>query len=66
MKKIIILSLSTLLLTVASITPAAAKGFPERPIEVIVPLGAGAATDIYARAFSRVINKYLPNELRYV
>lgn len=66
MKKIITLSLSTLLLAVASITPAAAKGFPERPIEVIVPFGAGGATDIYARAFSRVINKYLPNEQRIV
>ena len=65
MKKIITLGVSTLLLAISAITPAS-ENFPSRPIEVIVPFGAGGTTDIYARAFSRVINKYLPNELRYV
>lgn len=66
MKKIITFSISTLLLAVSAITPAAAKSFPEHPIEVIVPFGAGGTTDIYARAFSRVMPKYLPNKQRVV
>lgn len=66
MKKIITFSISTLLLAMSAITPAVAKSFPERPIEVIVPFGAGGTTDIYARAFSRVITKYLPNKQRIV
>lgn len=66
MKKIITLSISTLMLAASAIMPAAAKSFPERPIEVIVPFGAGGTTDIYARAFSRVMTKYLPNQQRIV
>lgn len=65
MKKIITLGVSTLLLAISAITPAS-ENFPSRPIEVIVPFGAGGTTDIYARAFSRVINKYLPNKQRIV
>lgn len=66
MKKIITLSVSTLLLAASAFTPALAKNFPERPIEVIVPFAAGGTTDIYSRAFSRVIHKYLPNEQRII
>lgn len=55
-------------LTVASVFPgfAVADDFPERPIELVVPYSAGGTTDVFARSFSRVISKYLPNEQRMV
>ncbi|OEY66116.1 Bug family tripartite tricarboxylate transporter substrate binding protein [Marinobacter sp. X15-166B] len=31
-----------------------------------MPFGAGGTTDVFARSFARVINKYLPNEQRVV
>jgi tripartite-type tricarboxylate transporter receptor subunit TctC len=42
-------------LTAASLThasPAAAQSFPERPIRIIVPVGAGGGTDVFARALA--------------
>ncbi|OEY66117.1 Bug family tripartite tricarboxylate transporter substrate binding protein [Marinobacter sp. X15-166B] len=45
---------------------AVAEDFPKRPIELVVPYGAGGTTDVFARSFSRVISKYLPNEQRVV
>lgn len=45
---------------------ATADSFPERPIELVVPFGAGGTTDVLARAFSKVMGKYLPNEQRLV
>lgn len=53
---------SVLLATSVVSAPALAENYPERPIELIVPFGAGGTTDVFARAFSRVIDKYLPNE----
>lgn len=35
--------------------------FPEKPIEMIVPYGAGGSTDTTARTLAKVMNKYLPN-----
>lgn len=50
----------------AAFSPAFAGDFPERPIELIVPFGAGGTTDIVARTFARVIDSYLPTEQRMV
>lgn len=47
-------------------SPASADSFPERPIELVVPYGAGGTTDVFARSFARVLGKYLPNEQRVV
>lgn len=56
------------ILTASAVLPGvvAADGFPERPIELVVPYAAGGTTDVFARSFSRVISKYLPNEQRVV
>ena len=64
MKKIINIGISSLLLLSAAISSVSAASFPEHPIEVVVPFGAGGTTDVFARAFSRVMPKYLPNEQR--
>lgn len=45
---------------------ATADQFPERPIKLVVPYGAGGTTDVFARSFSRVLGKYLPNDQRIV
>jgi tripartite-type tricarboxylate transporter receptor subunit TctC len=55
-----------LILTAAAIaactlTGAQAAGYPERPIQVIVPFPAGGATDASARLIVPYIERYLPN-----
>jgi tripartite-type tricarboxylate transporter receptor subunit TctC len=66
MNKINTLLCSVALAASTAFSPAFAGEFPERPIELIVPFGAGGTTDIFARAFTRVIEKYLPNDQRTV
>ncbi|OEY67613.1 Bug family tripartite tricarboxylate transporter substrate binding protein [Marinobacter sp. X15-166B] len=66
MKKIHTLLCSAALSVATAFSPAIADEFPDRPIELVVPFGAGGTTDVFARAFSRVISKYLPNEQRTV
>ncbi|WP_323763969.1 tripartite tricarboxylate transporter substrate binding protein [Marinovum sp.] len=46
--------------------PLAAEGFPEKPIEVIVPYGAGGLTDAFARAIARAAEEHLPNQQKIV
>lgn len=59
--------LAALIAIVATIPNlATADGFPEKPIELIVPFNAGGTTDVFARSFARVLGKYLPNEQRVV
>lgn len=38
---------------------AGAQDYPRRPIEMVVPFGAGGASDIFARQFSQIASKYL-------
>jgi len=42
---------------------SAAAGFPDKPINLIVPYGAGGSTDVMARAISTVAPKYFPQPL---
>ena len=60
--------ISTIFWLTLSVIPgfSMADDFPEKPIELIVPYGAGGTTDVFARSFSRVLGKYLPNEQRVV
>src|SRR5215468_9505948 len=39
--------------------PAAAQTYPTAPVKVIVPFGAGGATDILARVFSEQLQQKL-------
>ncbi len=45
---------------VVSATGATADAYPERPITLVVPYGAGGATDIAARNMTAVTPKYIP------
>lgn len=37
-----------------------ASGYPERPVEIVVPTSAGGGTDVLARVFSDAARKHLP------
>ena len=43
--------------------PASAADFPNKPIQFIVPYGAGGSTDVMARAIATVAPKYFPQPL---
>ncbi len=43
--------------------PAWAAGYPERPIEFVVPSSAGGGTDVMARNFADVARKFLPQPI---
>lgn len=43
-------------------TLAQAGSYPSRPIELLVPAGAGGGTDVLARAFAEAARKHLPQQ----
>jgi tripartite-type tricarboxylate transporter receptor subunit TctC len=43
--------------------PAARAAYPDKPVQLIVPYGAGGSTDLLARAMAQVSPKYLPQPL---
>ena len=43
-------------------TSHAEPGYPNRPVELIVPAGAGGGTDVLARAFAEAARKHLPQQ----
>lgn len=59
-------ALAALLALGASPHPAWAQGYPERPVEMIVPYSAGGGTDAVARAFAESMRKQLPQSLLVV
>jgi tripartite-type tricarboxylate transporter receptor subunit TctC len=56
----------TALATALGLSVAATNGlaaYPEKPIQLIVPYGAGGSTDLLARAIAQVAPKYFPQPL---
>lgn len=54
-------------LAAALAAPAFAQsGYPNRPIELIVPAGAGGGTDALARAFADAARKHLPQPVTVI
>jgi tripartite-type tricarboxylate transporter receptor subunit TctC len=59
--KIGVIILLASLMTVAGVgRTLAAEAFPTKPIQLIVPYGAGGSTDVLARAISQVAPKHFP------
>ncbi|KAF1046294.1 tripartite tricarboxylate transporter substrate binding protein [Xylophilus sp.] len=52
-------------LAAAAALPAAAQsnGYPNRPVELIVPFAAGGGTDVLARALAEQARKHFPQDL---
>ena len=42
---------------------AAAQNYPKRPVEMVIPFGVGGASDIFARQYSQIAEKYLGKPL---
>jgi tripartite-type tricarboxylate transporter receptor subunit TctC len=51
------------LVVTAGVTTAMAADYPNKPIQLIVPYGAGGSTDVLARAISQVAPKHFPQPL---
>lgn len=56
-------ALGLALLAFALAAPAAAQGFPERPIRLVVPFAAGGATDVGARVLAEAMAPHLPQPI---
>jgi tripartite-type tricarboxylate transporter receptor subunit TctC len=54
-----ILLAAAVLCFTAALTPVSAQNWPTRPVRVIIPLSAGAATDIMARAVFEQVSQQL-------
>lgn len=44
----------------------AAQNYPKRPIEMVIPFGAGGASDIFARQYAQIVAKYIGKPLTAV
>jgi tripartite-type tricarboxylate transporter receptor subunit TctC len=54
---------TALLAGLPGVLRAQSGGYPNRPIELIVPAGAGGGTDVLARAFAEAAKKHLPQPI---
>jgi tripartite-type tricarboxylate transporter receptor subunit TctC len=57
--RLAILGLAALALISFRGTPAAAQGFPDRPIRIVVPINPGGGTDIFARVLQEIVGSSL-------
>ena len=58
-KKISCVILAMVLMCAVSVIPALADDYPNKPITLIIPLGAGGSHDLNSRVFTSVIPTYL-------
>lgn len=56
-------TLAGLVLGAVSLVPALAQTFPNRPIQVVVPVAAGGGTDVLARAVGQKVGELLGQPL---
>ncbi len=59
LKKSVFATTAAFLLAFTSISPSMAEGYPEKPISLVIPLGAGGSHDLNARVMTSVIPQYL-------
>lgn len=65
MKKVFLISMAILFIVGISVTSSFAQ-YPERNIRLIVPYGAGGATDIAARVFTNVANEHFLEDVTII
>lgn len=58
-KRLLLKTAATTLLTAGLIGGAMAADYPEKPIQLVIPLGAGGSHDLNARVMTSVIPQYL-------
>jgi tripartite-type tricarboxylate transporter receptor subunit TctC len=63
MRRNMLVALLAGLVVTAGVTTAMAADYPNKPIQLIVPYGAGGSTDVLARAISQVAPKHFPQPL---
>jgi tripartite-type tricarboxylate transporter receptor subunit TctC len=63
MRRNMLVALLASLVVTAGVTTAMAADYPNKPIQLIVPYGAGGSTDVLARAISQVAPKHFPQPL---
>ncbi len=63
MRRNMLVALLASLVVTAGVTTAVAADYPNKPIQLIVPYGAGGSTDVLARAISQVAPKHFPQPL---
>lgn len=59
MKRILAIVLVAALVVVAVSAQAKKVDFPKRPIEMVIPFGAGGASDIFARQYAQLMEPFL-------
>jgi tripartite-type tricarboxylate transporter receptor subunit TctC len=57
------LSVLALLVALVGVVPAAAADYPTKPIQLVVPYGAGGSTDVLARAVAQVAPRFFPQPI---
>lgn len=60
--RIIVVALAVTILAAFS-GGAIAQHYPRRPVEMVIPFGVGGASDIFARQYSQITEKYLGKSL---
>ena len=60
-KKIMVMMLVALLVVTMGTGVSAKKkvNYPRRPIEMVIPFGAGGASDIFARQYAQIVGNYI-------
>jgi len=59
MRKLLAATATILILALSPAGPAAAQSYPSKPIRIVVPFGAGSATDVLARAVGHHMSQSL-------
>jgi putative tricarboxylic transport membrane protein len=64
-KGFLVMGLLAVILVLTCLTARGAQqpSFPTRAIEVVIPFGAGGASDIFARQYAKIVEKFNPKPL---
>ena len=60
------LIIATLLLTLLCFACTSSESFPTRPVTMVIPFGAGNASDLFARRYASIASKHLGQTIRCI